>query len=98
MLETDYRASRVCRILGNPTAYRVLKALLGERKTPSALARELGLSIHTVSFTLRSLRNVDLVRYDTRGREKIYWIKEDVISRVCGVLETFVGRVRRKVW
>ncbi len=98
MLETDYRASRVCRILGNPTAYRVLKALLGVPKTPSRIARELGLSIFTVSFTLRGLRNVDLVRYEARGREKVYWIKEDVITTVCGSLETLVGRVRRKVW
>jgi len=27
MLETHYRASRFCRVLGNPTAYEILKIL-----------------------------------------------------------------------
>ena len=79
MPETDYRASRICRVLGNPTAYKILK-LLGERKlTPSQLAELTGLSISTVSSTLRILRKIDLVRYLAVEREKIYWVKEKEI-------------------
>lgn|GEM_PF-2081806 len=56
MPEIQYRASRVCRALGNPTAYQILKILLGKRKTPSKIADELGISKTLVSATLRILK------------------------------------------
>ena len=35
MPETMYRASRCCRILGNPTAYLILRFLGNNRRSPS---------------------------------------------------------------
>jgi len=98
MPETDYRASRLCRVLGNPTAYQIVKFLIGKKKTPSEIAYELGISTPLVSATLRILRNVDVVRYDTKWKEKIYWIKDDLILKICDMLEEFVTRMRQKAY
>ena len=96
MPENEYRASRICRVLGNPTAYKIIKLLHKSKKTPSELAKEMGLSLPLTSLTLRTLRNIDLVRYDTKGNKKIYWLKEKTVSNVCRSLEQFVVRMRYK--
>lgn len=98
MSETQYRASRVCRILGNPTAYQILTVLHGSRRTPSEVAREMRISLPLASATLRILRNIDVVRYETKGKEKIYWIKDETILEICVKLEKFVSRMRLKNW
>ena len=98
MRETEYRASRVCRILGNPTAYQIIKLLMHSRDTPSGLAKKIGLSLPVISLTLKTLRNIDLVRYDTKGNEKMYSIKDETISHMCQVIERFVTRMRHKMW
>jgi hypothetical protein len=51
-----------------------------------------------VSSTLRILRNIDLVRYDTKGNEKVYWLKDRTVAEICLVLEKVVTRMRHKKW
>jgi len=91
--ESHYRASRICRVLGNPTTYEILHILKTGRKTPEELARALGVSLPTVSQVLRSLRNLDLVRYEVKWRRRIYWIKTEVIIAVMGTLEQLIKRI-----
>jgi transcription initiation factor IIE alpha subunit len=98
MPETDYRASRLCRVLGNPTAYQIVKSLMKKRKTPSEIAEEMRISDTLASATLRILRNVDVVRYETKGKEKVYWIKDDLILEICDMLEKFIVRMRQKAY
>jgi DNA-binding transcriptional ArsR family regulator len=74
--ETDYRQSRLCRLLGNPVIYQLVVLLENSGPTtPSALAKLLGRSVQTVSGHLAKLRAADLVRYDTVGKEVRYWLK-----------------------
>jgi len=94
MPETAYRASRVCRVIGNPTAYRILKALAGTKMRPSELAELLGVAPNNISRTLRHLREVDLVRYETEGSHKTYWHKDPDIARVFEELEALIDRTR----
>lgn len=96
MPETMYRASRCCRIIGNPTAYLILRSLGTGRKTPTALSRELGITLANVSFTLRHLRQVDLVRYETAGLRKEYWVKDRTLFTVLDALETWVETLRSR--
>lgn len=96
--ETQYRASRVCRILGNPTAYQIIRKLSKREKTPSDLSAELEVSVPTVSNTLRNLRNIDVVRYETKFNERIYWIKDTTILEIIDKLEKFVQHIRIKKW
>jgi len=91
--EIHYRASRICRVLGNPTAYEILHVLKTGKKTPEELAHALGVSIPSVSQVLRSLRNLDLVRYEVQWRRRIYWIKTEVVVAVMGTLEQLIKRV-----
>ncbi|HIE05681.1 MAG TPA: ArsR family transcriptional regulator [bacterium (Candidatus Stahlbacteria)] len=91
--EVRYRASRVCRVLGNPTAYEMLHLLSKGRKTPEQLADMLGISIITTSQTLRSLRQLDLVRYEVKWRHREYWVKYDAVAKLMAILETFVRKV-----
>lgn len=88
--EIRYRASRICRVMGNPTAYEVLHILKKGERTPEELAKLLGVSLPTISQVLRSLRDLDLVRYEVKWRNRIYWIKTDVVVRVMTNLEQLV--------
>ena len=98
MPETEYRASRVCRILGNPTAYQVVKSLFKCKKTPSELARVIDVSVATISDVLRNLRNIDVVRYEVRTNERVYWIKRPEVVEILMKLEKFVGTIRIQQW
>lgn len=89
--EPRYRASRICRALGNPTAYEVLTCLGETRMTPEKLATNLGVSIATISQVLRVLRNLDLVRYEVRWRQHLYWLKSGAVKRVMQDLERLVS-------
>jgi len=88
--EIRYRASRICRAMGNPTAYEVLHILKKGERTPEELAKLLGVSLPTISQVLRSLRDLDLVRYEVKWRNRIYWIKTNVVVRVMTNLEQLV--------
>ena len=76
MDETQYRESRICRLLGNPVIYQLVVLLDdGGPMTPSHLAKLAGRSVQTVSGHLAKLRTADIVRYDTAGKEVRYWLK-----------------------
>lgn len=98
MPETDYRASRFCRVLGNPTAYQILKILSKSNKTPTELTNEIGLTLKTISDTLRNLRQVDLVRYETRNKNKIYFLKDKSLTNALRTIENYVDKMRVKRW
>ena len=91
--EIHYRASRICRALGNPTAYETLHLLKKNRRTPEQLANLLGVSLPTVSQVLRVLRDLDLVRYEVKWRTREYWLKTDAVPPILSMLERFVKAV-----
>ncbi|UCF71497.1 MAG: winged helix-turn-helix transcriptional regulator [candidate division WOR-3 bacterium] len=94
--EIRYRASRLCRALGNPTAYEVLTLLDERRMTPEELADILGVNIATVSQVLRVLRNLDLVRYEVTWRHHHYWIKAGPVRRIMQDLEQLVEVIQTR--
>ena len=98
MLETHYRASRFCRVLGNPTAYQILKILVKSKKSPTELSHELGLSLKTTSETLRHLRQINLVRYTTKDNFKIYSLKDQSVPKVLITIEKYVKKMRVIKW
>lgn len=91
--EKRYRASRICRALGNPTAYEIVTLLGIKKMTPDELARTLRVSAATVSQVLRVLRNLDLVRYEVNWRQRLYWVKSHVVQRVMHDLERLVSHI-----
>jgi len=80
--ETEYRESRLCRMLGNPVVYQLVVLLNnGGAMTSSKLAKAAGRSVQTVSGHLAKLRAADMVRYDTAGKEVRYWLKHNGETR-----------------
>lgn len=99
MPETEYRASRFCRIMGNPTAYQIVSYLAKKkRSSPTELVEKIGLSLQTICDTLRNLRNIDVVRYETINKNKVYSLKDGKIVDILEDIEGFVRRVRAKNW
>ncbi len=94
--EVRYRASRICRVLGNPTAYEILHVLSHGEKMPGELAHIMGLSLPVISQVLRTLRQLDLIRYEVRQRERVYWIKEDTVLKATQLLEELVKKIKTK--
>jgi predicted transcriptional regulator len=92
MDETEYRESRLCRLLGNPVIYQLVVLLdQGGPTTPSNLAKLAGRSVQTVSGHLAKLRALDVVRYDSAGKEVRYWLKHHGETRaLLKALETVV--------
>jgi len=91
--EHRYRASRICRALGNPTAYETLHLLGKGRQTPAQLAHKLGLGVATISAVLRTLRDLDLVRYEATWRQRLYWLKTGEIATSMKQLERIVKTI-----
>ncbi len=66
--------------------------------SPTELAGEIGLSLQTICDTLRDLRNIDVVRYDTVNKNKIYYLKDETLNSIVADIERFVMRIRIKRW
>ena len=98
MPETHYRASRFCRVLGNPTAYEIRKILSKSETTPTELSNHIGLSLKTISETLRNLRQINLVRYTTEQNRKIYFLKDRSLLNALQHIEQYVEKMRVKKW
>ena len=92
--ELQYRSSRIFRVLGNPTAYQIMKFLSKKSMKPTSIASQLKLSVPTVSVVLRHLRELDLVRYENRVNGKLYFIKDMTIVSVMDSVELLVKRIR----
>lgn len=99
ILEKVYRASRIARVIGNPTAFAIVDILLKEESLrPRDIANKLNLSLTTISHTLRMLRNIDLVRYKVGMRETYYFIKyENETRELINSFEKIVERTIKRV-
>ena len=76
MEETEYRQSRLCRLLGNPVVFSIVLALAEHRElTPTEIAKKVGRSVYRVSNLLAALRLAEVVRYNTASRQTKYRLK-----------------------
>ena len=92
MEERAYRQSRLCRVLGNPLAYSIVSALAHKKEmTPSEIASGVGRSVSRVSHVLAALRMMEVVRYDTNGKQSSYRLKYPRQTRqIIVALENFI--------
>jgi hypothetical protein len=63
---------------------------------PTKIPYEFGLSLTTICDALRSLRQLDLVRYETRRDGKFYFIKDEMILSAMREIERLVKRIQTK--
>ena len=92
MEEGSYRQSRLCRLLGNPTAFTVVQLLAENRQmSPSAIAKAVGRSVSRTSNILAALRLAEVVRYETEGRQARYRLKHPrEVRKLLDALSGFV--------
>jgi predicted transcriptional regulator len=92
MEERAYRQSRLCRVLGNPLAFSIVRLLVENKDiTPSQIARGVGRSVSRVSHVLAALRMMEVVRYETNGKQASYRLKHPrQIRQIISALEQFV--------
>jgi len=86
-LEQIQNLSEAFKVLGDPTKLRICM-LLAERELPvSSIAEKLNLSDSAVSHSLRTLRNLRLVKYYRDGKNIFYSLDdkhvEDLIRLGC---------------
>ncbi len=76
MEEVPYRASRLFRALSNPKAYALCRLLEeGKEREVGELVETLGRHQATVSKILRTLRDLNIVRYQKVGKSTFYTLK-----------------------
>lgn len=96
MRESSYRASRVCRILGNPLVFAIISELLDQGgMTPSELSKRLKRPVQTVSTYLARLRTADFIRYEADGGRTRYHLKHP--EQIRQLLNTLQGVVAATV-
>lgn len=96
MEEIPYKASRLLKALGNPKAYALVQLLLREEVlTVEEMSWKLNRSPWAVSKILRPLRDLEVVRYQKKGRHSLYTLKDRKgIQVLVGGAEGFARRAR----
>lgn len=89
--ERVYRASRFCRVLGNPKTYEIVRALakLGPA-SPSDLKAVLDRSYGTICIHLRHLREIDVARCMKikKGNRTVYALANPETGGVLDEIES----------
>jgi predicted transcriptional regulator len=89
------RGAQLCRILGNPIAYEIVKILGGGRRRPMQLAQELRVSASAVVNQLKHLKIAGVVRFESggvrrAGRKVEYYLADRTLPRRLDDLERVV--------
>ncbi len=97
VVERKFRGSLICRVLGYPISYGVVKMLLAEGPmTLGQIVPRTGRSKPTLCIMLTKLRLTNIVRYERRGRSTTYWIKyPSQVKRILNACDLLVGRMSR---
>jgi predicted transcriptional regulator len=86
------RGSQLCRILGNPIAYEIVRILGEGRRRPMELARELGVSASAVVNQLKHLKLAGVVHFESggarrAGRRVDYYLADRALATRIDALE-----------
>jgi predicted ArsR family transcriptional regulator len=99
IIEKKYRGSVLCRILGYPITYAIVKMLL--EKGPmdlTQIAAEVSISKPGVLVHLRKLKIANIIRYEKRWPKTFYWVKyPKEIRAVLETIETLVARTTKRI-
>ena len=99
VVERKFRGSVVCRVLGYPVSYGMVKLLL-ERGAMNLedLATAARRAKSTTCTHLTKLRLANIVRYEKKGLETLYWVKyRNEVRRILRACESLVRRASRRL-
>lgn len=94
------RGSQLCRILGNPIAYEIVRILGEGRRRPMELAKRLGVSASAVVNQLKHLKIAGVVRFESggvrrAGRKVEYYLADRSFTRRLDDFERAVKSLNR---
>ena len=99
ILERKYRGSVICRTIGYPITYAIVKLLL--EKGPmelGELTEKVQRAKNTVCSHLTKLRLANIVRYEKKRTRTVYWIKySSEVRQLIDACERLVKRTARRI-
>jgi predicted transcriptional regulator len=99
VVEKRFRGSVICRTLGYPISYGIIKLLLENEKLDlKTIARHVKRSKQATCSQLTKLRMANLVRYEKKGRSTTYWIKyPEEVKQFLDTCELLVERTTKRL-
>ncbi|MEO0128852.1 MAG: hypothetical protein ABIL02_01265 [candidate division WOR-3 bacterium] len=99
IIEKRFRGSTICRVLGYPISYGILKLLLEKEKLDlSTIVKHVKRSKQAVCSQMTKLRLANLVRYEKKGKSTTYWIKyPEEIRKFLNACEQLVERISKRL-
>ena len=81
MLEKEKRIVNIFNALGSPTRFKITKLLTECEMCTLDISKKLNKSISTVSKHLKILKDLDMIKFHTKGKYVIYSLKKTLSSR-----------------
>ena len=99
IVEKRFRGSIICRVLGYPISYGIVKLLLRQGKMDlDSITAAVKRSKPAVCCQLTKLRLANLIRYDRKGKNTVYWVKYPrEIKRLLQTCEALVTRTSQRL-
>ena len=99
IVEKRFRGSIICRVLGYPISYGIVKLLLKNGKMElSKIAVHVERSKQATCSQLTKLRLANIVRYEKKGSTTTYWIKYPKETKeLLNACEVMVQRISRRL-
>lgn len=99
VVEKKYRGSLLCRILGYPITYAIVKMLLeGGPMALDEIAERTKITKAGVSIHLRKLKIANIIRYEKRWPKTYYWIKyPGELKGVLKAIDVLVTRTTKRL-
>ncbi len=99
IVEKRFRGSIICRVLGYPISYGIVKLLFKNGKMElGEISKHVGRSKQAVCSQLTKLRLVNIVRYEKKGNATAYWIKyPKETKQLLEACEVMVERMSRRL-
>ncbi len=99
IVEKRYRGSVICRVIGYPISYAIVKMLSENGKMGfKDILKRVKRAKSTVCFHMTKLRMANIVRYDKEGKETTYWIKyPEQVKAILDACESMVLRATKRL-
>ena len=99
IIEKRFRGSVICRVLGYPISYGIVRLLLERGQMDlEQISNHFRRTKSSICFLLTKLRLANVVRYDRRGKTAIYWIKyPEQVKKILEACEQMAERTTRRI-
>jgi transcription initiation factor IIE alpha subunit len=99
IVEKKFRGSVICRVMGYPISYGIVKLLMEKGEMDlDTISRLVKRSKAAVCFQLTKLRLANIIRYERKGKHTHYWVKYPVeMKKIFHSCDLLVSRTSRRL-